>query len=60
MLEQVNYKSLTFGCHIFSVDGTQVMDRSEEAITELLNGLDISVEQAEEILAEVKKNFNMN
>jgi len=60
MLEQVNYKSLTFGCHIFSVDGIEITDRSEEAITELLNTLTISYEQAEEILAEVKKNFNMN
>lgn len=60
MLEQVNYQSLTFGCHIFSVDGVQVTDRSEEAITELLNSLTISVQQAEDILAEVKKNFNMN
>lgn len=60
MLEQVNYKSLTFGCHIFSVDGVEITDRSEEAITELLNTLTISFEQAGEILAEVKKNFNMN
>jgi hypothetical protein len=60
MLEQVNYKSLTFGCHIFSVDGVEVTDRSEEAITSVLDGLTISVQQAEEILAEVKKNFNMN
>jgi hypothetical protein len=60
MLEQVNYKSLTFGCHIFSVDGIEVIDRSEEAITELLNTLTVSVEQANDILAEVKKNFNMN
>lgn len=60
MLEGVNYKSLTFGCHIFSVDGIEVTDRSEEAITQLLNTLTISFDQAEEILAEVKKNFNMN
>jgi len=60
MLEQVNYKSLTFGCHIFSVNGVEVTDRSEEAITALLDTLLISYEQAEEILAEVKKNFNMN
>lgn len=60
MLERVNYKSLTFGCHIFSVDGVEVTDRSEEAITALLETLTISFEQAEEILAEVKKNFNMN
>ncbi len=60
MLEQVNYKSLTFGCHIFSVDGVEITDRSEEAITTLLNTLLISFEQAEEILAEVKKNFTMN
>lgn len=60
MLEQVNYKSLTFGCHIFSVDGVELTDRSEEAITQLLETLFISFDQAEEILAEVKKNFNMN
>lgn len=60
MLEGVNYKSLTFGCHVFSVDGVHVTDRSEEAITKLLDGLTISYEQAEDILAEVKKNFNMN
>ncbi len=60
MLEQVNYRSLTFGCHIFSVDGVEITDRSEESITALLTTLEISFEQAEEILAEVKKNFIMN
>ena len=60
MLERVNYKALAFGCHIFSVDGVQITDRSEEAITELLNRIVIPYEQAEDILAEVKKNFNMN
>lgn len=60
MLEQVNYKSLAFGCHIFSLNGVEITDRSEEAITELVGGLDISVEHADEILQEVKKNFNMN
>lgn len=60
MLEQVNYKSLTFACHIFSINGEPVIDRSEEAMNEMVNGLDISMLDIEEILTEVKKNFSMN
>jgi len=60
MLQEVSYKSLGFGCHIFSINGKEVTDRSEEALTELLETLSISVEDVEEILSEVKKNFNTN
>jgi hypothetical protein len=60
MLEQVNYKSLAFACHIFSVDGIEVTDRSEEALTELANSLSVSLTDIEEVLSEVKKNFNTN
>lgn len=60
MLQEVSYKSLGFGCHIFSIDGVEVTDRSEEALSALLDPLNISIDMVEEILSEVKKNFNTN
>lgn len=60
MLEGVNYKSLAFGCHIHSVDGVEITDRSEEAISELVDSLDVNIDFIEETLQDVKKNFNMN
>lgn len=60
MLEGVNYKSLAFGCHIHSIDGVEITDRSEEAISAMLDGLDVNIDFIEETLQEVKKNFSMN
>jgi hypothetical protein len=60
MLQRLNYKSLSFGCHIHSIDGKEITDRSEEALTALLDDLDITVQDADEILSEVKKNFSLN
>lgn len=60
MLQEVNYKSLAFACHIFSVDGIEITDRSEDALTDLINSLEINIDTVDEILSEVKKNFNMN
>ncbi len=60
MLQEVSYKALAFGCHIFSIDGVEVTDRSEEALTVMLDSLPLSMTDLEEILTEVKKNFNTN
>lgn len=60
ILQEVSYKSLAFACHIFSINGVEITDRSEDALTELVKGLEVSIQDVEEILSEVKKNFNMN
>ena len=60
MIQEVNFKSLAFACHIFSKDGVPVTDRSEDALTDLVQNLEIDMYTVEEILSEVKKNFNTN
>lgn len=60
MIQQVSYKALAFGCHVFSINGTRVEDRSEEGLTAMLDPLEISMQDVEETLSEVKKNFNTN
>jgi len=60
MLQEVNYKSLAFGCHVFSINGRLIEDRSEESLSEMLSGLGITIEDVDEVLLDLKKNFNMN
>lgn len=60
MIQEVNFKSLAFACHIFSKDGVPVTDRSEDALTDLVQNLEVDMYTVEEILSEVKKNFNTN
>lgn len=60
MIQGVSFQSLAFGCHIFSINGDKITDYSEDNLQDLTNGLDISMEDVEEILADLKKNFALN
>lgn len=60
ILQEVSYKALAFGCHIFSINDKRVEDRSEEGLTALLEPLEISMQDVEGTLSELKKNFNTN
>lgn len=60
MIQGVSFQSLAFGCHIFSINGERITDYSEENLQDITNGLDISMEDVEEILADLKKNFALN
>lgn len=60
MIEGVNYKSLAFGCHVFSIDGVAITDHSEENLQVITDGLPISMREVEEILLDLKKNFALN
>lgn len=60
MIQEVSYKSLVFGCYLYSINDKVVTDRSEEGLTELLNTIEVSQADVEETLAEVKKNFSTN
>lgn len=60
MIQGVSFKSLAFGCHLFSINGDRITDYSEENLQELTSGLTISLNDVEEILADLKKNFKLN
>jgi hypothetical protein len=60
MIQGVSFKSLAFGCHLYSVNGELVKDYSEEHLQELTDELSVSMEDVEAILNELKKNFELN
>ena len=59
-LNGVNYKSLSFGCFIHSVDGIKVEDYSEDGLKLLLHTLSkrgLTMKIVKQEIANVKKNF---
>lgn len=60
MIQGVNYRSLAFACHIFSIGGERLKDYSEENLQDVTNDLNISVKEVDEIMADLKKNFALN
>jgi len=60
MIQGVSYKSLAFACHIHSIDDVKVTDYSEDNLTALSEKFDFSMFELEEILEDLKKNFELN
>lgn len=51
---------LAFLCLIKSIDGVNIEDRSQQRLAQLQKQIGFTVEQAESIYLEVKKNFQKN
>jgi len=60
MIQGVSYKSLAFACHIHSIDDMKVTDYSEDNLTAMSEKFDFSMFELEEILEDLKKNFELN
>ena len=60
MIQSVSYKSLAFTCYVHSIAGQPVTDHSEENLSMLSESFDISMIECEEILEDLKKNFDLN
>lgn len=60
MIQSVSYKSLAFTCYVHSIAGEPVTDHSEENLSLLSESFDISMIECEDILEDLKKNFDLN
>lgn len=60
MIQGINYKAMAFASHIHSINDEVVTDRSDEGSRKLVESLEFTMDDVEETLSEVKKNFNMN
>ena len=60
MIQGVSYKSLSFACHVHSIAGELITDHSEEALNKIMDSFDFSMSECENILDDLKKNFELN